>query len=1234
MMHSFFWNRPIDKGGLKRLIAWFLTEHGTVLTVAMLEELKRVGFHYATVAGISLGIEDLRIPPSKKALLAEAQAQIDASEFRYQHGKITEVERFQRVIDTWHGTSERLKDRVIENFLETDPMNPVYIMAFSGARGNISQVRQLVGMRGLMADPQGQIIDLPIRSNFREGLNVTEYIISCYGARKGLVDTALRTANSGYLTRRLVDVAQDVIIRQMDCATTNSILVKPLYEQGKRILSLEDRLVGRLLSKRIRIRQGKIVAKRNQEISPPLAQELANLLPKGVYVRSPLTCEAIRSICQFCYGWSLAHGSLVHLGEAVGIIAAQSIGEPGTQLTMRTFHTGGVFSGDVQDQLRAPHAGLVQYPDRIDAFVIRTRHGDAALATKQPSSLALVHPDHGTTLLPLPNASILYPRQGTWVEEQSLLAEFSSFEKDSQESAKSSKDVTSRLPGEVYFADLVIQENTSDEDDNDRLCRAEQSGSLWVLEGQLYHPALSCRLFVCAGDWIEAGAILSHHETRSPITGFLEQISPEQVKIQQPLFQIPISHSSILQRESDLYYAGTLPSGDRLEWRIPLVDTHVEDNEFVFRLQTDLYRTQGPGQIYYSGGAYPSAEEWERLLWVPEEIHSFDTEGWVLHVKEGQYLVPGEPIASLQADGGDAHACRTLQGGWVCEATPTLVRILPGWVYQVDKSSRALVQEGLLAPGDPLVEGVVWEGSYLMVEWVKKSKGLVLLRPVTTYDLYPIAFWQDRIMAGAGTPPKGISVKVVPAFPYNHGDRILDPQGVDLASLWVDIQGTDPEFPGYLESCVVAPKAPGSRAAWQIYREGDMDIIPSWALERDLSEAKLLFQDSREVSPQTPMAVIRERSPYQGEFHCASKGPKGLETALFLTDEEEVICKLPEVQGLGHWTMEIGDLLEPGQEMAPGWHSQWSGQIVQMTDELIHIRLAQPYRVSSQTQIHVQHGDLIRARHNLFTLIYEKLKTGDIVQGLPKIEEILEARVTKGFALIADSPTGQLETLFKQNMRVFKGDSQKAARTSLQTLQQILVQGVQSVYLAQGVQIADKHVEIIVRQMTSKVLIEEGGYTCLLPGELVELQRIEKMNFRSPVKASYRPLVMGVTKAALATESFISAASFQETTRILTQAAVEGKTDWLRGLKENVILGRLIPAGTGFHAQQLFHGTTQYDRIQWSLDPRAGETEDPEPDVILMTDALDQSVFKEVVEEVVEEVSAPIAETVDPEEAL
>jgi DNA-directed RNA polymerase subunit beta' len=262
-----------------------------------------------------------------------------------------------------------------------DPLNPVYMMAFSGARGNLSQVRQLVGMRGLMSDPSGQIIDLPIKTNFREGLTITDYIISSYGARKGIVDTALRTADAGYLTRRLVDVAQHVIIRELDYQTKNGIRLfyNPKY-------SKTEQYIGRVLSKNvINEKSNEILLKRNDILTKTKLNSIN--FPVNLILRSPLICETSRSICQKCYGWDLAQGKLIELADAIGVIAAQSIGEPGTQLTMRTFHTGGVFTGESNNQIRSIYDGKILFPSNLKTETTRTIYGEIILKTTNISEI-------------------------------------------------------------------------------------------------------------------------------------------------------------------------------------------------------------------------------------------------------------------------------------------------------------------------------------------------------------------------------------------------------------------------------------------------------------------------------------------------------------------------------------------------------------------------------------------------------------------------------------------------------------------------------------------------------------------------------------------------------------------------------------------------------------------------------------------------------------------------------
>jgi DNA-directed RNA polymerase subunit beta' len=301
-----------------------------------LDAIKDIGFKYATKAGVTVGLQDVLTPPGKAAIIAEHEKAADKIEQQYKRGVITDDERRQELVEVWTEASEQVKDEM-EKAFEAAEFNPIWMMANSGARGNITQIRQLAGMRGLVANPRGEIIPRPIRANFREGLTVLEYFISTHGARKGLADTALRTADSGYLTRRLVDVSQEVIVRHEDCGTDRGISLDLVAERAH----VKQKLIGRVLLEDADA-DGKTVYPAGAEITREMSEEILEAGVKGVMLRSVLTCEAKYGVCQLCYGTSLASGRLVEMGEAVGIIAAQSIGEPGTQLTMRTFHTGGV----------------------------------------------------------------------------------------------------------------------------------------------------------------------------------------------------------------------------------------------------------------------------------------------------------------------------------------------------------------------------------------------------------------------------------------------------------------------------------------------------------------------------------------------------------------------------------------------------------------------------------------------------------------------------------------------------------------------------------------------------------------------------------------------------------------------------------------------------------------------------------------------------------------------------
>ncbi len=340
---------PFKKGYLGKIIAAVFKRYKITETSKMLDRMKDLGFKYSTKSGITISIADIVVLDEKNTILDEAQVKVDNVLKQFRRGLITDDERYDRVISIWSAAKDRIQERLMKSL---DGLNPIYMMSDSGARGNASNFTQLAGMRGLMADPSGHIIELPIKSSFREGLTVLEYFISTHGARKGLADTALKTADSGYLTRRLVDVAQDVIVREEDCGTDRGIEVSAIYDGTEVIEALEERLVGRYARKTVRHPEtDEIIVRQNELITEDIAKEIGKAGIESVWIRSAFTCNTRHGICKKCYGYNLATGQEVEVGEAVGIIAAQSIGEPGTQLTMRTFHTGGVAGDDITQGL-------------------------------------------------------------------------------------------------------------------------------------------------------------------------------------------------------------------------------------------------------------------------------------------------------------------------------------------------------------------------------------------------------------------------------------------------------------------------------------------------------------------------------------------------------------------------------------------------------------------------------------------------------------------------------------------------------------------------------------------------------------------------------------------------------------------------------------------------------------------------------------------------------------------
>ncbi len=451
-------NGLMKKKGLQELVNYAFINLGNDKTVHMLDELKELGFFYATRAGVSIGVDDMVIPERKTEIVENARKAVLEVERQRLDGAITHGERHNKIIDIWHRATELVSDEMFADMKRVESnkgeFNPIFMMADSGARGSKEQVRQLAGMRGLMSKPSGEVIETPITANFREGLSVLQYFISTHGARKGLADTALKTADSGYLTRRLVDVAQDVIVTNEDCETFDGITVGAIMEGGDILEPLRDRIVGRTAQEDVYDPvTGKQILEQNQLITEELANEVQEVGIENIKIRSVLTCETRRGVCRLCYGRNLASGSLVEIGEAVGVIAAQSIGEPGTQLTMRTFHIGGTASRvSEQSKHEATNPGVVHF---LNVATVTSKDGDLVAINRNGKLVIVDKQGREKERYALVYGSTLKVHDGEEVKPGQSLVEWDPY----------TTAILTEVGGKVTFKDIVEGENVREETD-------------------------------------------------------------------------------------------------------------------------------------------------------------------------------------------------------------------------------------------------------------------------------------------------------------------------------------------------------------------------------------------------------------------------------------------------------------------------------------------------------------------------------------------------------------------------------------------------------------------------------------------------------------------------------------------------------------------------------------------------------------------------------------------------
>lgn len=1420
MKNYIYQNNLVSKKQLRQILGWSFTNFDSMQACSLADELKYLGFKYATKAGISISIEDLRVPFIKNLMLEKANQEILGSEKIFIKGKITEVERFQKIIDTWSLTSESLKNQVIYYFKNYDPLNSVYIMAFSGARGNLSQVRQLVGMRGLMSDPSGEIMNLPIKHNFREGLTITDYLMSGYGARKGIVDTALKTANSGYLTRRLIDVAQDILIREKDCKTNHSIII---FKKD-----VSKKIIGRILNKSIKdFNNLKTIAKKNSQITPVLYDLLKKKYISKVYLRSPLTCLLYRAICQKCYGWDLSNENLVDIGEAVGIIAGQSIGEPGTQLTMRTFHTGGIFTSEVSQQVISPITGIVRFSKFLDTLTLRTNRGEEVVITKNSGSLIIIpnSTNENVNKITLSRNTIVFPKSNQYIQKDTVIGELLNVDKQLR---REIKPIVSDTSGEI----IISKSNNLN---NNTL--------LWILSGQLYNSPKNASINYYSDHKINKQSYIFRTKLISTSYGTIKykdlnnNLYRQQILIQSNLYYFSnvifknlknnIENSnSILILPEKKYLLNSIIQ----EFKTYLKVTRKQ--KFA-KLITNDYRTQTGGILFYDcrnltkfhllknkiycydlefvcSIIFRTKKEFKRtkiinrftnnfsknlyrtLIWLEEETYNLNCEPSILLVKNGDFIMDNyEIIPDIFSKTSGLVILN--QKNYIVNK----VIIKSGTIYEGEQISlimknekSGLYSKKLYFPGEEIFPTILLTSPYLCEKIDEKNDSQVLIRPLLLYELSHIQNI-NRILKNYKLYQQNLKIYAKANFIYQSNQKIRTSNSLNLISEFLFMKACQ-SFTNNLSielvtnkrqriiffkavhklnlnnyiSPILKYKDLKSSVLIQtnqfidiytifIYFEdislNSVEIVKFKVNQRDIKKILLISNNncikvektllpkklindfiyngttvnqvgkiilenekfftiqkgrpyffpkskSKKLTLQSNLQyktiplkrikvkkkINRERKlfiKYCNRFKSyiqtspKSYGTNNLELYQSKTNETKLTLKIefskiflkrngrlyssmiPRFLKQFNIGLELSsnnerlsnsnlfsypkmnqfnrsvytkansfklertllirnlkiDLKNRGSSVLtfvkfleyPLVKSTKSIGLYSITEDLFEQELN---NVFCQNEQFLENGDTI----GLLNL--EKEITGDIVQGLPRIEEILEAR--KKNQIIKKIPTNKklgllsqrtslnenfefhkLGTPIKENEKInphkllksyfnyygllksFFCDTDKSiiynrlinnfegAYKSFKKVQSFILNSVQGVYKSQGVTINDKHIEIIIQQMTSKVLVTEEGNTPLLKREILNLYHIYRINKiikkEKKQEAYYLPLVFGITRAALNNPSFISAASFQETTRVLTKSAIEGRIDWLRGLKENIIIGHLIPAGTG-----------------------------------------------------------------------
>nr|YP_009996517.1 RNA polymerase beta'' subunit [Oberonioides microtatantha]QNQ65994.1 RNA polymerase beta'' subunit [Oberonioides microtatantha] len=1333
-----FHNKVIDGTAMKRLISRLIDHFGMAYTSHILDQVKTLGFQRATATSISLGIDDLLTIPSKRWLVKDAEQQSFLLEKNHHSGNVHVVEKLRQSIEIWYSTSEYLRQEMNPNFRMTDPSNPVHLMSFSGARGNASQVHQLVGMRGLMSDPQGQMIDLPIQSNLREGLSLTEYIISCYGARKGVVDTAVRTSDAGYLTRRLVEVVQHIIVRRTDCGTIRGISVSPRKGMTEKIFV--QTLIGRVLADDMYIGL-RCIATRNKDIGIGLVNRFITFRAHPIYIRTPFTCRSTYWICQLCYGRSPTHGDLVELGEAVGIIAGQSIGEPGTQLTLRTFHTGGVFTGGTAEHVRAPSNGKIRFDEGL-VHPTRTRHGHPAFLCFIDLYVTIESRDILNNVN-IPTKSLILVQNDQYVESEQVIAEIRAGTSTFHFKERVQKHIYSESEGEMHWSTDGYH---APEYPYSNVHLLPKTSHLWILAGGLCRSNIMSFSLHKDQDQMNANSLfleeryifdlsLTNDQVRHKLLDTFVKKDREIIDYSKPYRIISKGHWNLIEPSTSIRQENSLSKKRRNRFVIPLQYDKEQENKLIpcFGISIKIpingilrrnsilayfddprYRRSSSGITKYGIVEvdsivkkedlieYRGAKEFspkyqmkvDQFFFIPEEVH----------------ILPGSSSIRVRNNsivGIDTRLALNINtksrvGGLVRverKKKSMELKIFSGDIHfsgEVDKISR---HSGILIP--PGIEKKNSKGSKKLKNWIyvqritpTKKKYFVLVRPVVTYEIadginLTTLFSQDLlqekdnvqlrivnyILYGNSKSIRGIShtsIQLVRAclvltwdqekkssikeevhasfVEIRAKDLLRDFIRIELVNSTIsytekryDTAGSGFIFNKKLDHSHRNPF--DSKAKIQLFTQHKGTLGTLLNQNKECQSFLILsssncyrigpFNTSRynnatkESDPMTPIKyflgplgtivpkIVNFCSSYylrtynqvflkksfllEKRFQHTLQVLKALPFQYCFLDENSRIsnpdpcsnifwnsfhlnwCFLHHdfceeawtVISLGQFLCENVCLLKYGSRIKK------SGQIFIVHVDSFVLRSAKPYLVTPGAIVHGHYGETFYEGDILITFLYEKSRSGDITQGLPKVEQILEVRSIDSISMNLERRVEGWDERIRRILGIPWGFLIGAELTIAQS-RISLVNKIQKVYRSQGVQIHNRHIEIIVRQVTSRVLVSEDGMSnVFLPGEFIGLLRAERAGRVLDEAICYRSILLGITKSSLNTQSFISEASFQETARVLAKAALRGRIDWLKGLKENVVLGGIIPVGTGF--KKLVHRSKQDKNIHLKI---------------------------------------------------